>query len=459
MLFSILMIAATQLSAVQPIKLHENNPHYFKFRGKPTILITSAEHYGAVLNLDFDYMPYLDELQNRKFNLTRIFTGVYVEHSKAFNIKKNTLAPLPDRFICPWARSSTPGYANGGNKFDLSKWDDNYFSRLKDFCQQASQRGIVIEVAIFCPYYGDEQWEISPINISNNVNGIGEVPRKEALTMKHPALVKVQDAMTRKIVHELRGFDNIYYEICNEPYFGGVTLEWQKHIADIIADAESDYPNKHIIAQNIANNFAEIKDPNPAISIFNFHYADPNAAQENYGLNKVLGDDETGFKGTADFPYRAEAWLFLLAGGGLYNNLDYSFTAEHENGTFEFPDTQPGGGGPVFRDQLEILRDFLHSFDFTKMAPDNSVIKSGIPDDTKIQVLAESSKAYAIYIKGGNQATLDMDIPPGQYKAEWINTRTGSMEASQDIIHKGDKFTITSPEYSEDIALRIIVAK
>lgn len=38
-----------------PISLHPENPHYFLFRDKPTILITSAEHYGAVINLDFDY--------------------------------------------------------------------------------------------------------------------------------------------------------------------------------------------------------------------------------------------------------------------------------------------------------------------------------------------------------------------------------------------------------------------
>ena len=39
------------------IALHPDNPHYFLWRGKPTILVTSGEHYGALLNLDFDYMP------------------------------------------------------------------------------------------------------------------------------------------------------------------------------------------------------------------------------------------------------------------------------------------------------------------------------------------------------------------------------------------------------------------
>src|SRR5438105_2277305 len=106
-----------------PLALHPANPHYFQFRGKATVLITSAEHYGAVLNRDFDYKKYLDELHVHGLNLTRTFTGVYAEDAKAFGIARNTLAPTDGKLICPWPRSSSPGYAGGGNKFDLAKWD------------------------------------------------------------------------------------------------------------------------------------------------------------------------------------------------------------------------------------------------------------------------------------------------------------------------------------------------
>src|SRR5437773_2574887 len=128
-----------------PISLDPENLHYFLYHSKPTILITSGEHYGAVLNLDFDYLPYLDELKSKGLNLTRTFTGTYVEPKGAFNIDNNSLAPSPGRFICPWARSDEPGYANSGNKFDLTRWDAAYFTRLKDFVSEAQKRGIIIE--------------------------------------------------------------------------------------------------------------------------------------------------------------------------------------------------------------------------------------------------------------------------------------------------------------------------
>ena len=41
----------------------------------------------------------------------------------------------------------------------------------------------------------------------------------------------------------------------------------------------------------------------------------PDAVAMNYGLNKVIGDNETGFRGTNDTPYRTEAWDFIIAGG------------------------------------------------------------------------------------------------------------------------------------------------
>src|SRR5258705_11885200 len=92
----------------EPISLHSENSHYFSFHGKSTVLITSGEHYGAVLNLDFDFTRYLDTLRKDGLNLTRTFSGAYCEPSGAFNIANNTLAPARDRFLATWARSDTP---------------------------------------------------------------------------------------------------------------------------------------------------------------------------------------------------------------------------------------------------------------------------------------------------------------------------------------------------------------
>jgi hypothetical protein len=450
---AVILICPVLLSA-EPIKLHPDNPHYFIFRDKATVLITSGEHYGAVLNLDFDYVPYFEELGSRGLNQTRTFAGTYREVPGSFGITGNTLAPDQNRYIAPWARSSTPGYAHGGNKFDLETFDEEYFTRLKDFITEAGKYDIVVELVLFCPMYNDELWNVNPMKADNNVNNVGNVSRTSPLTLNNDGLLVIQDAFVTRVVTELNEFENVYYEICNEPYFGGVTEEWQEHIINTIVTTEDTLPLKHMIAKNIANEGAVISNPNTNVSLFNFHYASPpTTVYDNYGLNKALGDDETGFDGSEDVTYRREGWDFILAGGALYSNLDYSFTPDHEAGT-AVPQA-PGGGGVNLRNQLNYLKQFMDSFGFVRMAPANEVITGGVPGGATARALAEEGRAYAIYINGGSSADLQVNIPAGSYTAEWLNTKTGETDKSETVDHQGGELTLSSPDYSEDIALSI----
>ncbi|MCF7668824.1 MAG: cellulase family glycosylhydrolase [Verrucomicrobia bacterium] len=455
------LTALAYASIASPLALHPENPHYFLYKGEPTVLVTSGEHYGAVLNLDFDYKTYFRTLHEDGLNNTRTFSGAYVEPQGAFNIARNTLAPGPHKFICPWARSGEPGYTGGGNKFDLTKWNQAYFERLRDFVATAAEYDVIVEMNLFCPFYGEEQWKLSPQNTINNINGISDIERTQAYTLdKNGNLLKFQEEMTQKIVTELNQFDNLYYEICNEPYFGGVTMEWQYHIAEIIRDTESRLPKKHLISRNVANDKAKVTDPNPAISIFNFHYATPPATVDmNYGLNKPIGDNETGFRGTDTLHYRMEGWEFILAGGALYNNLDYSFTVDYENGTFEYPDSQPGSGNPALRRQLGILKRFIEGFDFIRMHPDDTLIKGGLPENAHAYVLAEKGKQYAAYIfsdkRKDKNIELTVDIPKGKYTVEWINTLHGRIDKKESITHSGGNKSLRSPAFDKDVALKI----
>ncbi|APW60676.1 hypothetical protein [Paludisphaera borealis] len=439
--------------SLPPLRLHPANERYFEFRGKPTVLVTSGEHYGAVLNLDFDYVRYLDELQSRGFNLTRTFSGTYRETPGSFKIEHNTLAPKPGRYASPWIEK--------GGKYDLDAFDDAYFRRLKSFMAEASKRGVVVEYVLFCPFYEDGLWTVSPMNAQNNVNRIGDCPREEVFTLKHLKLVDRQLAFVRRAVAELNAFDNLYFEICNEPYFGGVTLDWQKKVAETIAAVEKGLPNTHLIAQNIANGSAKIDKPDPNVSIFNFHYASPpDAIRENRGLSRPIGFDETGFKGTADAVYRREAWEFLLSGGAVFSHLDYSFTIDHPDGTAKIVDPTPGGGGPEFRRQLSILKKLIDGLDLTKTRPINARLASRDGGARPVIGLVDTGKPlYAFYASAGPRAKFSFMLPPKAYKIEWIEPATGAVVKTErvDVLDAGAETVMESPEYRDDVALRISV--
>jgi hypothetical protein len=462
---SVLISCGKSTGTLKPLSLHPLNPHYFLFREKPAILIGSTEHYGAVMNLDFDYITYLDELTASGLNITRTFSGIYVEPQGAFGIKKNTLAPANGRFIAPWARSSEKGYANGGNKFDLTKWDKAYFVRLKDFIEEAGNRNIVVELDLFSNFYDTVQWKLSPLHFSNNINGIGNIhDHKEILSLRHPEILDVQVKMVRKIVDELKDFDNLYYEICNEPYFGDTVAlrEWEDHMTAVVMDAEKDFPYQHLISNNIANHHKLIPQPREGVSVYNFHYARPPVTVPmNYHLNMVLGDNETGFSGIVDATYRMEAWNFILSGGALFNHLDYSFTADNEDGSFIIEKGQPGGGGKTIRNQLRILAEFMQSLNYINMKPlSNEMVRLSGEGNTSVRGLVEKGNVFALYLSENDTtiagSLIEINLPAGSYNITWFDTKNATETVTSLTDHSGGWVGINSPDYHGDIAVRIV---
>jgi hypothetical protein len=457
----------------EPIRLHPKNPHYFLFRGKAVALITSGEHYGAVMNLDFDYHRYLAALQAEKLNYTRLFTGSYRElPGKSFGILRNTLAPAPGRLLSPWA--------SNGDKFDLNAWDPAFFERLRGFLTEAGKRGIVVELTLFSSYYQEMHWEVSAFNAANNFNSTTPINWRKLHTLENGDLLGHQERYTRKLVQEANAFDNVIFEIQNEPWSdrpepAGVinpylqppardqypnsidladeaSLAWQTRVVNWITTEEASLPNKHLIAQNYSNFRFPIRKLLAGVSVVNFHYAYPEAVSWNYGLAKAIAYDETGFLGRDDDTYARQAWSFMLAGGSTFDSLDYSFTPGHEDGS-DLQPNGPGGGSPALRRRLRILSEFLQSLSLVDMLPDGRVVKHAA--GATAHALSRPGLEYAIYFEGGGPIDVTLNLPAGQYSGEWVNIRTGRTGLSEDFSHAGGTKILRTPAFGNGIALKL----
>lgn len=454
LLAAILLTSAA--GAQQVLGLHPQNPHYFSYQNKPSILVGSGEHYGAVVNTAFDYEKYLQTIALDGLNTTRLFTGAYVEKLGDFGINNNTLAPAAAKLLLPWKRSSQQGYALGGNKFDLTQWDEVYFQRLKAFMQAAAQRNIIVEVNLFSSHYGGG-WNYSALNRANNINNTDTVPALAVNTLQNGNILAHQERYVRKLVRELNGFGNFYFEIQNEPWadlsdttlvrneFGELTdwrntmqvvaqrsNAWQKRVASWIKDEEKDLANQHLVSQNIANFHYPIADADPQVSIFNFHYSLPLAVTENYHLNKVIGFNETGFAGKEDATYRRQAWRFMMAGGALFNHLDYSFWPGSEAGR-DTAFKAPGGGSPELRQQLSLMKRTLDAAGFLDLKPDTGLVQSA--PGASVQVLANGTNKWLLYLEplATTPALLSLRLPQGRYRVSWIDVITGKTISNQEI--------------------------
>src|SRR5262249_7412735 len=93
-----------------------------------------------------------------------------------------------------------------------------------------------------------------PLRSENNVNGLKALEWPEYNTLKDSELFKRQAAVARKVIREINHYDNIYYEICNEPG-GGVkgfappsdVDAWQAAIAKVVREEMSSLPQRHLV--------------------------------------------------------------------------------------------------------------------------------------------------------------------------------------------------------------------
>jgi hypothetical protein len=472
----ILLLMAVRAHA-QAIGIDPANPHYYFFHGKPIVLVTSAEHYGAVINGEFDYVKYLDVLQAYGLNYTRIYPGYLFEPMGKY-MPGNTLGVKPAKLILPWARSNQPGYLLSGNKFDLDQWNPAYFERLKDFITQSAKRGIVVEICLFNAQY-DDTWSLSPLYHENNIQAIGGDDYRDAQTLKEPALVEREAAYVRKIVQEVNGFDNVILEVCDEPSNFTPIEEagpWVGRMLEVTHDAEANLPKKHLIGQEVqgpvdgpidfsGNRFISVVVTQYIWHTGHWEMGGLQGLDREYRHNKPIEQNETNYyplyQGDKVGASRVEAWEFMVGGGAGFNQLNGLFT----------PD-DPAGNTPENAKLLGALRSlktFLESFTFENMVPDRGFVVSGFDRETHYRGLSQYGKQYALYIhhsEGGDghaytvtpgeyRENLVLNLPPGNYKAEWIDPGSYSTLATEDFQQTGPLHVLDTPTYAIDIALRI----
>jgi hypothetical protein len=433
---------------MKPICLHPENKKYFLFRGKATVLVTSASHYGAIINRKYDYVKELDELARHGLNLVRIFGGHYHEVPGDFGIGKNILAPLPEDYVVPFQKTTD-------GKYDLSLPNPEYDDRLVDYVQKCHERGIIVEMSIFCPFYHEGLWDVCPMNGKNNINGVGNTDKLSFHRLTDAATVQAQEAYVAHMLRTLNRFDNIYYEIMNEPWPNQVPLEFELHFADFIKGYEKALPLQHMVARNPANGWERV-DEHKSIDLVNFHYASPPYAVEaNKHLPCAVGLNETGFAGSDPATYRKQAWDFMMVGGSLFNNLDYSFAIGYEDGTWYDP-KDPGAGSSELRSQLGTLKSFLMGADLTHLQPDMQPIKRCHALHGQGYCL-KGKEEYLFYFRSHNELYVLLDLPAGDYECKWIKALSG--EEKTEIIHIDGIYEFKYDQFSDIQELALHVRK
>ena len=238
------------------IRIHPDNPKIFEFRGKTLMLLTATEHYGAVINRPFRFERYLADAGEKGITLTRLFM-LFREQQSSVNPYSTCKPESPD-FISPFLRTGQGWAADHQPKYDLDSENPEFYDRLHGFLTLASEHGVIVEVVFLSNTYAPSVWALNPLKAENNVNGLEPIEWPEYMSLRHDDLYARQAAHVRRIVEETNRYDNVIYEICNEPggqWQGGgdsPTLEevnaWLDSLIQVVRDTERGLPNTHLVA-------------------------------------------------------------------------------------------------------------------------------------------------------------------------------------------------------------------
>lgn len=478
----------------QPIRIHPQNPKIFEYQGKPLMLLTATEHYGAVINRRFDYARYLADAAAKKITLTRLF--MLFRELQGPNNPYSTCKPESTDYVSPFPRTGPGTALDGQPKYDLDQWNPEFFERLHGFLSIAQNLGVIVEVTLLSNTYYEGVWNLNPLNSNNNINNLPVIAWQDYMSLRHPEYFERQAAHVRKIVEETSRYDNIYYEICNEP--GGrhpagpehptpdEVDDWQRAIADIIRDTD---PCGHLIAGQEAFTWSPWEQTSTRsfrdfpIDIVNMHPL-PNTTYDGrrydmgefmqaqlklqavrdyclatyYEPKPLCYDEDNAASQYRDVTgwtiHRKRAWTTLMC-GCHYDYIDFTIQCSLETGT---PQSQSH-----IRTWMKYLSEFIHSFDLVNARPQPNFLTER-PKNTLESVLAVPGRDYAIYLADTREVgeegygeqiggRIEFEVPEGEYSVIVYSPVSGM--SSPAITMPGGMLSLTLPKFWHDIVVRV----
>jgi hypothetical protein len=254
-------------AAAGPLVVSPTNPRYFTVASgeadQQVVYLTGSHfqnnfHDGVGLGPDcadtpeqLDYSAYLAFLKEHGHNFIRLWRWEHFHSHLPGGVAHLCMTPQP------WPRTG-PGVATDGKpKFDLSAFDESYFSRLRDRILAAGDAGIYVSVMLFDGFAlhlsaPPDNVEGHPFHAANNVNGIGIASMIEYQVLPlAPTIQALQEAYLRKVVDSVHDLPNVLYEVANEasgdtadavtfpdgstiPTAIGDSTQWQYWVIDFI---------------------------------------------------------------------------------------------------------------------------------------------------------------------------------------------------------------------------------
>ena len=409
---------AERRAASGPLRQHPDNPRYFADGSGKAILLGGSHTWNNLVDMGtsdppprFDFDGYLDFLERYGHNFIRMWTW----EPTTWNTKANRRDAINHAAPQPWPRTGPGSALDGKPRFDLSRFNPDYFRRLRSRLEAAGKRGIYVSVMLFegwAMQFAPGAWETHPFHPKNNINGIngdanGDGKGLEVHELANRKVTAIQEAYVRKVIDTVNDLDNVLYEVSNENH--PASTRWQYHMIEFIHRYERTRPKQHPVGmtfqyrggsnETLFKSPADWISPNPAGG-----YRDnpPSATRGKVVLSDT--DHLWGIGGNRQWAWKTFTRglnpLFMDPYDGLI--LDGKFDRRWE---------------PI-RVALGHILGFSRRIALEKAKPSRAIASSTF-------CLAVPGSHYVVYLPEGGSVEVNLSAVKGQLAVEWFNPSTG----------------------------------
>jgi hypothetical protein len=470
---------STSLLSTQPITaplIVSRNPHYFKDGNGNALILNGSQTWNTFQDWGTDGSPqpldftaFVQFLIAHGHNFTLLWT---VEMPRFCNLPITASKP-PDFAVSPmpWKRTGPGMASDGGLKFDLTKFDDAFFGRLRERTEALNKAGIYAGIYLFtgeflnifrCSNDG------FPLTGRNNINGIddgytGGARGIGANTMTAPnAITQIQDAYVDKVIDTVNDLPNVVWIVSEEA--NAKTLWWNDHLIAHVRAYESGKSHQHPVGyaapigvwdRTVYNSNADWVAPAALISPASSCGTGKPACKVN------INDSDHSYFGmwndTAQ-ENRSYEWENFTTGNQVLFMDPYLVYYPRENRNLcESPTmgicTAPDKRYENFRDNLGYMLRYSRKLNLVNVAPNDRLSSTGYCLAQTPPVGAE----YLVYAPAGGQFTVDLSAMPSSraLAVEWLNPSTGAV-ITGNTVAAGSPTQEFTPPFSGDAVLYLV---
>ena len=443
----LLLMPVLASAADPPLRPWDDNAWYWSYRDKPVLMLGGTDDDNLFQWPEKMLIPQLDRLA-----------------AAGGNVIRNTMSDRNDKGfeVYPFQRLD-----NG--KYDLNKWNAEYWTRFERMLRETGQRGIFVQIEIWDRFDytdsgGRNRWQVHPYNPRNNVNYTYEESGFATRYPNHPGanrqpfffttpkqrnnkvVLPFQQKFVSRLLEYSLQHDHVLYCMDNETngeeewgrYWAQFTKERAAEQGKKIQATEMwddwnlaaarhkrtfDHPELYDfvdLSQNNHNKGQKHWDNFLLVRRYLAKHPRPMNTTKTYGAsgNKFGHSDQDGIE---------RFWRHLLAGAASVR--------------FHRPSAGLGLNDTAVA-CLRAARKVEALVPFWSVEPAGKILSDRNPNEA--YAATNDRAAYVVYFPAGGKVKLDTSRAEGPLMAHWINIATGEHGPRQSV-KGGEKVTLSPP--------------